>query len=99
MTRLPFRRRVDPVSVRLYERPGCHLCEDAEQLLQRLARRYPIQLEKVDITTDRELVHRYDILIPVIVVAGQWEIAAPIDERAVKRALDEARRAGRTASR
>lgn len=88
--------RPEPVPVRLYERPGCHLCEDAEALLRRLARRYPMRIEKVDITSDPDLVRRYDIVIPVIVVNGRHELSAPIDERALKKALKSA---GRSAAR
>jgi glutaredoxin len=96
---LPFWKRTDPVQVTLYERPGCHLCEDAEQLLKRLARRYPMTLEKIDITSDPELVRRYDIMIPVIVVHGGTEIAAPVDERALQVALAGAQRAARSVRR
>jgi glutaredoxin len=85
-------RSTDPVSVRLYERPGCHLCEDAESLLHRLSRRYPMRLQKVDIRSDPELVRRYDIVIPVIVVDKRFELTAPIDEHALAEALKSAQR-------
>lgn len=84
------RRRGSPVSILLYERPGCHLCDDAEQLLLRLGRRYPLTLQKIDITTDPDLVRRFDVRIPVIVVAGALELDAPIDARSLEQALKTA---------
>jgi glutaredoxin len=87
MFRRGRRRSSRPIEVILYERPGCHLCEDAELLLRHLAARYPLAVSKVDITTDAELVRRYDIRIPVIVVDGSVELEAPIDRRTLERAL------------
>jgi glutaredoxin len=82
-----LRRNRTPRQVTLYGKPGCHLCEDARALLDRLGRRYPIELEEIDITTDPSLFRRYDIRIPVIVVDGQPELEAPIDKARLKRAL------------
>jgi glutaredoxin len=74
-------------TVRLYGKPGCHLCEDARSLLARLQRHYRIEIEEVDITSDPALFRRYDIRIPVIVIDGVREIEAPITERDLRRAL------------
>jgi hypothetical protein len=58
----------------IYRRPGCHLCDDAELLLRdELAERAraglpPVQLERVDISTDPELESRYRRRIPVFAV-------------------------------
>jgi len=41
---------------------GCHLCEDAEQLLQELNHPY----QYVDIIDDEKLLQRYEISIPVL---------------------------------
>lgn len=56
-------------------------------MLSRLRRRYSLTLEEVDITSDPALYRRYDIRIPVIVIDGRLELEAPIDERALRRAL------------
>jgi glutaredoxin len=79
------RRRVRQVT--LYGKPGCHLCEDARVLLDRLGRRYPIDLTEVDITSDPALFRRYDIQIPVIVIDGTRELTAPIQEKDLRSAL------------
>lgn len=71
----------------LYGKPGCHLCEEARTTLLRLARRYPLELQEVDITGDPALFRLYDIRIPVVVVDGAVELSAPLNERALRRAL------------
>jgi Glutaredoxin-like domain (DUF836) len=70
----------------LYRKPDCHLCEDAETELRRLARRYPHQLETVDITQDAQLLERYGERIPVLVVHGR-EYSAPLSAAVLERAL------------
>lgn len=76
--------------LRLYAKPGCHLCEQAEAELVRLRRRYPHTLEVVDISQDGELLARYGLRIPVLDVAER-EYDAPLDAAAIERALADAR--------
>lgn len=65
------------IPVTLYTKPGCHLCEEVQALLARLQAAYPHELATVDITTNRELLARYHLTIPVVRV-GEQELAAPI---------------------
>jgi glutaredoxin len=82
-------RRSNPHTLVLYGKPGCHLCDDARTLLDRLMRRYTFTLQDIDITTDPALFRMYDILIPVIVVDGKHRLEAPISEQDVRRLLDD----------
>ena len=80
------------LQVRLYSRPGCHLCDDALaelQRLQRLARDHPLTLQVVDITAEAELMQRYGERIPVLEVGGR-EYDAPLRREVLERALAEA---------
>lgn len=70
----------------LFARPGCHLCESAERELERLRRRYPHELEVVDISTEPALLERYAERIPVLWVGGR-EYSAPLPREALERAL------------
>ncbi len=80
--------------VTLYGRAGCHLCDDARALLERLAPRLGFAIDEVDIDTRPDLLALYDVAVPVI-VAGDTEIArAPLDASAVERALIGALGAG-----
>ena len=54
--------------IRLYGKPGCHLCEQAEEMLEDLGRVHPLAVEMIDITSDPALFARYRFEIPVIVL-------------------------------
>ena len=80
------------VQVRMYGKPGCHLCEEALAALERLRRRQPFALELVDITSEPELMTRYGARIPVLSVSG-YEYDAPLDQAVLRQALRQARTA------
>jgi hypothetical protein len=83
-------RNPGALRVRLYGKRGCHLCEQAEADLARLRRRYAHTLEVVDITQDPELMARYGLRIPVLVVAGR-EHDAPLECAEIEQALAQGR--------
>jgi glutaredoxin len=51
----------------LYGRPGCHLCDDARAVLQRVGEPF----EERDVEADDELLKRYLVRIPVVVLDGE----------------------------
>ena len=50
----------------LYTRPGCHLCDEARTMLERIRAAVPFELSERDIDGDDALLHRYLERIPVI---------------------------------
>ncbi len=80
-TPCPLRR------VTFYTKAGCHLCEQAEELLEDLQAEYDVQLTKVDITEDLAVFERYKYEIPVIVVEGGGTVGGRISGEALRRAL------------
>ena len=60
----------------LYERDGCHLCDEARVLLDEMLT--PTGYARVDIETDDALVLRYGFRIPVIALDGVDRVEAPI---------------------
>jgi glutaredoxin len=75
--------------IMLYTRPGCHLCEDAAELLERLAARFPIEVTEVNILNDVDLFERYKHSIPVVAIAGGPTLQVPIVAEALERVLTE----------
>lgn len=75
------------VSIQLYMKPGCHLCEEAERELESLRPRYPHTLERVDISRKATLMERYGEQIPVLVVGGR-EYVAPLSRTVIEHALE-----------
>jgi glutaredoxin len=80
-------------TVTLYSRPGCHLCDDARAVLQRLRARFAFALEEVDISADDALHSRYLERIQVIAMDGQELFDFFVDEPELTRRLREAERA------
>ncbi len=76
--------------VTLYGRPGCHLCEDALQVLKRVRERRPFEFEEVDIEADAGLLTRYLERIPVVLIDGRERFELFVDEHALERALGPA---------
>jgi Glutaredoxin-like domain (DUF836) len=66
----------------LYERDGCHLCEDAAAQLDRLVG--PGRYARVDIDADDDLVIRYGFRVPVISLDGIERAEAPVDPAALR---------------
>jgi glutaredoxin len=74
-------------TVTLYGRPGCHLCDDARAVLQRVRATHPFDLEEVDIETDDALLARYLERIPVVSVDGVELFELFVDEEALARTI------------
>ena len=57
-------------TVTLYSRPGCHLCDDARAVVERVRADTPFALQERDIEADDDLLRRYLERIPVVAVDG-----------------------------
>ena len=75
--------------VTLFERPGCHLCEEAREAILALASEAgaEVELHRVDIESDDRLLSAYLERIPVIEVAGEEVSELVPDHDALRRAL------------
>ena len=74
-------------AVTLYGRPGCHLCDDARDVLLRVRAEAPFELREIDIERDDELFTRYLERIPVVSVNGEELFELFVDEAALRRRL------------
>jgi glutaredoxin len=72
----------------LYGKPGCHLCEDARAVVERVRAERPFDLEEVDVTLDPALHRRYGERIPVLELAGEELFAYFVDEAVLRERLD-----------
>ena len=85
----PPRRESFP-EVTLYGRPGCHLCDDARAVLERIRADTPFRLVERDIEADDDLLRRYLERIPVVAVDGRELSDFFVDEDALRAALSSA---------
>jgi glutaredoxin len=66
-------------SVVLYSRNGCHLCDQARDVILSVRAREPFAFEEVDIETDDDLLREYAIRIPVVTVDGEERFEIAVD--------------------
>ena len=67
----------------IYSKPGCHIIAQAND--------HTIALDEIDISTDRELLDRYGLEIPVLLIDGKKVAKYRVSERELTQML-----AGRT---
>ena len=97
-----FKRAKQPVTVTLIGKPGCHLCEDARLVIQRVAGEFAeandgagVTVEELDLTAedfDPALKDEYWEQIPVTLVNGARHDFWRVDPVRLRKALVAASR-------
>jgi glutaredoxin len=82
--------------VTLYTRLGCHLCDEAKQVLERARTRAAFALEALDIDQDPELRKLYNEEVPVIAIDGVKAFKYRVTESEFLRKLQARRTGGAT---
>ncbi len=77
------------VTVTLYTRKGCHLCEQAKADLDSLQEYVPHRLVEIDIESDPALLKKYLVEIPVVEV-GPYILKSPFDKQKLMMTLGAA---------
>jgi len=75
------------VSVVLYSRPGCGLCDEALAVILAERARTPFGFEEVDVSTDDALEMEYGMRIPVVLVDGEERFEIRVDPGRFARAV------------
>ena len=73
--------------ITLIGKPGCHLCDDARAVIERVAREEGVEWEELNMLDDPELVARYAEQIPVTLVDGRQHDYWRVDENRLRNAL------------
>ena len=68
------------LTLTLYTRKDCHLCDEAKAALESLQSQYPHRLVEIDIDTDPALQKAYLVEIPVVEI-GPYVLKAPFDKQ------------------
>ncbi|MEV7130707.1 glutaredoxin family protein [Streptomyces sp. NPDC093260] len=86
-----FRRREPAVPadrlVTLVRKPGCHLCDDAQTVVEKVCAEVGARWEQKDISEDRELYDRYWEQIPVVLIDGEQHTFWRVNEDRLRKAL------------
>ncbi len=60
-----------PTLVTFYTKAGCHLCEEARDMLEDIAALTQFELTEIDIRSNPGIFEKYRYRIPVIIINGE----------------------------
>ena len=86
-----------PISLTLYSKPGCHLCDEAltsvnlvvSEIKAQNSSDVQIELQEINILDDEQLLARYAEEIPVLQINGETHAYWRIDKDRLKAALEK----------
>ncbi|TDW60520.1 glutaredoxin family protein [Kribbella pratensis] len=71
----------------MYGKPGCHLCDDAREIIRSVCGELGVEWSEVDITQDDQLFTQYGEQIPVTFVDGKQHDFWRVDPARLRKAL------------
>jgi glutaredoxin len=71
----------------LLGKPGCHLCDEAREVLARVAAELGVPWDERDVTSDDALFEEYGDRIPVVLLDGREHGYWTVDEPRLRRDL------------
>jgi glutaredoxin len=76
-----------PERIVIVTRVGCHLCEQAQATVTRVATDLGVAYREVDVDADLALAGEFGDRVPVVLVDGTEHTYWNVDERRLRRAL------------
>ena len=72
----------------LVSKPGCHLCDDAREIILDVLKDFPdVSFEEKNISDDQELIDAYSEEIPVVLIDGKQHSFWRVDSERLSEAL------------
>jgi hypothetical protein len=70
------------VTLTLYGKPGCHLCDEARAAVESVRAESPVEVREVDVSLDPVLDRLYGERIPVVAIDGEevFELGVAAEE-------------------
>ncbi|MGH3415243.1 MAG: glutaredoxin family protein [Actinocrinis sp.] len=84
---MDYRVRMESDRITLIGKPGCHLCDDAREVIARVAGDLGVGWTELDINEDPALAEQYWEQIPVTLVDGRRHDFWHVDEARLRAAL------------
>lgn len=77
------------IKVLLYKKEGCHLCDDAEDILQRLKKDNNFVLERIMLEENTDMFERFGNKVPIVFINDRMAFEFKLDEQAFVKKLAE----------
>ena len=68
------------IQIDIYSRPGCHLCDEAKDVIDRVRERHAFAVRVINIEEDPVLESAYGTEIPVVFINGNKAFKYRVDE-------------------
>ncbi|MFJ2846261.1 glutaredoxin family protein [Streptomyces griseofuscus] len=75
--------------VTLIRKPGCHLCDDAQAVIEKVCGELGVPWDQKDISEDKALYDRYWEQIPVVLVDGEQHTFWRVNADRLRKALTD----------
>ncbi|HIC45454.1 MAG TPA: glutaredoxin family protein [Methylophaga aminisulfidivorans] len=75
--------------IHLYTTAGCHLCEQAQELLHASSQAYAIDIKPIEIGDDDKLVEEFGVHIPVVEFPDKQQLFWPFDLTQLNQKIQE----------
>ena len=77
--------------ITIFSKPGCHLCDVAVRMINRIRIDVPVSIHHINIAADPQLLRAYRTRIPVILIDGLECFSGKVTERELRAAIKRAR--------
>nr|WP_042463081.1 glutaredoxin family protein [Neobacillus dielmonensis] len=77
------------MTITLYTRKSCPLCDKAKAVLAELNKEFPFELKEIDIYEDDELTERFGLMIPVVYIDGEQAAFGQVNKFDIRIRLQE----------
>lgn len=74
--------------VTFYTKAGCHLCDEARDMLDEIAAEVPFDLTEIDIRGNPAIFEEYRYRIPVIIINNEMVVEGRIEFRDLAKAFN-----------
>jgi len=79
----------ESIRIEIYSRPGCHLCDEAKEVIEPFSAHYALELKVTNVDSSAELREAFGTEIPVVLINGKEAFRHRVDARALERKLKE----------
>ena len=79
--------RRNKILIEIYSKPGCHLCEEAKEVITKAKEQFDLEIKEINIEEDDELLKKYGVEIPVIWINSRKAYKYRIDSEELHRRL------------
>ena len=75
------------VRIEMFSRPGCHLCDEARDVIEQARSHFPFEFRIINIENERKLEAAYGAEIPVVRINGNKAFKYRVDSQELERKL------------